>query len=250
MNLAETQHRFADHLLHRETDLSALNVSGPFAPEQLLQLYRNNFYISLTEYLQACYPVALALVGEEFFAQLAKAFIRLQPLEEASLERYGSRFPAFVAACEQARQVPYLADIVQLEWLLETAKACTDQAPFPFEALSRLTPEQQSLLAFDLADGIGLIESDFPIFSIWQGVSSGNLDTIDMSHAEQLLVRPTQPGAAELISISPQHYRLLEGCRTGTALTAMELPDDFQQQLEAWISQGIINNYHLVQPES
>lgn len=249
MNLAESQNRFARHLLYRNTDIDTLNVSGPFAAEQLLQLYRNNFYISLTEYLQACFPVTLALVGVEFFAQLSKAFIQRHPLEEASFGRYGRLFPEFVVDCEQTQSLPYLADVVQLEWSMEASKACTHRQFFPFESLARLTTGQQACLVFDLAEGVELISSHFPVFSIWQGATNGDLDQINMDNAEQAVIYPAQPGEAKVISLLAQPFQLLTAFRAGTALSDLELPGDFQAHLSAWISQGIVNNYHLIQSE-
>ena len=50
--------------------------------DRRLQVYRNNTIISLTEALKATYPVVAALVGEQFFAHAAKAFIAAHPPRE------------------------------------------------------------------------------------------------------------------------------------------------------------------------
>ncbi len=63
MSLMQIQHEFTELLKHTEQSPASLNITGPASAPALLQLYRNNFYLSLQEYLSTCFPVTLALVG-------------------------------------------------------------------------------------------------------------------------------------------------------------------------------------------
>ena len=137
MNLSEVQNLFSHQLLEPNLELSSelkrLEMSGPFPTEQLLQLYRNNFYISLSEYLEACFPAVLALVGEEFFRQLSKHFIQKIPLTEAPLEKYGANFSSFISTYPATLELPYLAEMARLEWYLEQAKTNFQLKHFHFK---------------------------------------------------------------------------------------------------------------------
>jgi hypothetical protein len=61
-----------------------------------LCIYRNNTFASLTEALQACYPVVERLVGAGFFAYAANRYIRSHPSTLEDLQEFGSEFPEFL----------------------------------------------------------------------------------------------------------------------------------------------------------
>ncbi|OMH25855.1 DNA-binding domain-containing protein [Motiliproteus sp. MSK22-1] len=258
MNLSEVQSLFCHQLLGSNLRLSAelksLEISGPFPAEQLLQLYRNNFYISLCDYLEACFPTVSALVGEEFFRQLSKKFIQQTPLTEAPLAHYGTGFSSFISTYTPTAELPYLAEMATLEWYLENAKTSFHTELFPFKALAELAEAQQSDIRFLLTPGVSIIDAQSPVFSIWKAIHSDNpehneLEQMDMSQKEQILIYPTSPSTgrpgAELTLISNDHYQLIRAFKAGTALSDLVLAADFQQQLSHWISLGVINNFSL-----
>ena len=62
-----------------------------------------------------------ALVGEDFFRTMARAYVaRTLPMQPV-LAEYGVDFPAFVADHAPARGLAYLPDIARLDWALNAA---------------------------------------------------------------------------------------------------------------------------------
>lgn len=245
MKLAELQREFTQHLLHNSADLEKLNITGPFAVEQLLGLYRNNFYISCSDYLNNCFPSVAALVGEEFFAQLAKAFIMQQPLTCASIEAFGSKFAAFIRDCEQTQSLPYLEAIAELDWGFDKVKSVTEITDFPFQQLQQLTEEQQLKIQFQLTPQTLLINSKLPVLKIWLGIHSGNLDDIDMQQGEYVILHPDREQGAKYYTISEQQFTFLSAVAKGESLATLATLNDFQQQLNHFISHAVINNFIL-----
>jgi hypothetical protein len=239
------QQRFSQYLLHQDIDLSALEITGPFTVPQLMSLYRNNFYISLSEYLLNCFPTVEALVGEAFFSQLAKAFILKCPLECASVEFYGAGFSEFIAGCEQAYSVPYLADIAQLDWAFDQAKSVVVFDDFPFAQLQLLNEHQQLRLYFQLQPKLKLMASNFPALSIWQGVKKGNLDNIDMQEAEFVMIKPDAQIGAQCSKISIQEFDFLNQVQQKTCLQQLANIAGFQPLLNQFISNNVIKNFIL-----
>src|SRR6266542_3456863 len=70
------------------------------------------------EALATTFPTVQALVGEDFFRMLARAFVGQSPPNQPVLAEYGAGFPAFIAGHDAARDLPYLADIARLDWAL------------------------------------------------------------------------------------------------------------------------------------
>src|SRR5689334_21117181 len=93
LSLRERQRGFAAALL------------GTAAVPGGLQVYRNNVFASLTEALAAVYPVVKRLVGEPFFNQLARRFIRRHPSRSGNLHDFGAELPAFIATLAETRAV-------------------------------------------------------------------------------------------------------------------------------------------------
>ncbi|MGB1239462.1 MAG: putative DNA-binding domain-containing protein [Pseudomonadales bacterium] len=245
MRLAELQSVFADQLLGKCADVDALDASGPFPLDQLLQVYRNNFTLSLSDYLQACFPVTEALVGEAFFAQLAKAYVREVPLEQPSIESYGAQFSWFIAQCPQTRELEYLADIAALEWSVDRAKQTLELSGFPFAQLESLNAQQQEQLCFTLHPSVSMISSANPIVSIWQGVSKNELEGIDMSQSETALIFVDADMQVQLQSVSATQGQFLSAVKQGQLIGQLAEISDMQHHLGHYIGLGVINNFCL-----
>ncbi|WDV29496.1 DNA-binding domain-containing protein [Aeromonas caviae] len=90
--LASLQRAFASGLLGQDDAILGHIQPGRFAPDALLQIYRNNFILGLTEVLASSYPAVRAMVGETFFEAAARGFVLAAPLEEGSVMDYGEGF--------------------------------------------------------------------------------------------------------------------------------------------------------------
>lgn len=250
MTLTQIQSDFSQQLVNPQgsaaTQQFTSQLTGPFSAENLLQLYRNNFYISLSEYLEACFPTLVALVGEEFFQQLGKQFIKDHPLSEGSLEQYGAALADYIQNCPQTQELPYLVDICQLEWLLEQAKSYIPYTTFPFAELSQLSEPDQARVCLKLAPKVSIIQSVFPVFSIWQGVQRRELDDIDMAKEESVLIIPSQElEGAEVMLLSAEQTNILLALQTNQPIASLEIDSEIQQQLNLWITRGVISDFNL-----
>lgn len=167
--LHELQSEFAAALFDRAHALPA-DVTSRWVrhPTRRFNVYRNNVFGSLTDLLQAYFPVVTRLVGEEFFRAMARAFMADDPPQSPILSRYGARFPAFIQGFAPARDLPYLADVSRLEWLQQRAYHARDQAPLTAEELGTVPAEQVRDVTFELHPSVGVLVSRFPVISIWQ----------------------------------------------------------------------------------
>ena len=79
-----------------------------------LALYRGNVSAAWEKALANAYPVVRALVGNEFFGGLARAYGRAHPSVSGDLNHFGARFAEFIDGFEHARSLPYLGDVAAL----------------------------------------------------------------------------------------------------------------------------------------
>lgn len=129
------------------------------------QVYQANGHAMAQAGLGAAFPVLAQLMGEESFAQLARAFWHTSPPLRGDIGQWGAALSAFVAASAQLADEPYLADVAQVEWALHVAGNAADREADP-ASLALLTQADPDHLGLVLAPGCCCLVSPWPVVSI------------------------------------------------------------------------------------
>ena len=129
-------------------------------------VYRNNVLHALIEALGAAYPAIQRLVGDEFFAAVAREFIKQERERPMSLALYGAGFSEFLRSFPPAQQLAYLADVAALERSWLEALHGADAAALEAESLQ--TVEDLTTLSFAAHPCTRLVVSEHPIVAIWR----------------------------------------------------------------------------------
>jgi hypothetical protein len=132
-----------------------------------LALYRGNLHALWNKSLGNTFPIVRALVGEEFFAALARAYGRVHPSVSGDLNTFGARFAEFVGSFEHTRSLRYLGDVATLEWAVHCARHAADASALPRERVAAISPHDLLRSRFRVQPALRWIESRFPIASIW-----------------------------------------------------------------------------------
>ncbi len=136
-------------------------------------VYRNNVAVGLIGAIEARYPVARRLVGEEFFRAMARAFVAEQKPRSPVMIHYGADFPDFVARFEPARQIAYLADVARLENAWVEAYHAAEAPAFALDALGAIDPGEFAALRFSAHPAARLLRFSHPAASIWAAHQGG-----------------------------------------------------------------------------
>ena len=165
---------FVAALLEPEAPVPAgvVDPQGRIAPKRFA-VYRNNVTVSLIEALRATFPAVVALVGEAFFDDMARRFVRRTPPNSPLLFTYGRDFPDHVASYEPAASLPFLADVARLDRAWLDAYHAADATPFVPEALGGCDEPALMTARFAALPATRLIASDFPVVTIWQAAREG-----------------------------------------------------------------------------
>jgi uncharacterized protein len=248
--LERLQSDFAAALLdpgHAAGLLAALANADPRLLDRLA-LYRGNVTAAREKALANAYPVVRALVGEEFFAGLARAYGHAHPSRSGDLNVFGERFAAFVAAFEHARSLPYLADVAALEWSVHRAHYAADADPLARDRLGTLAADRLLGTRFSLHPACAWIGSAFPVASIWRAHQPGATVALPDSVERRefaLVVRPRwrvdvlASSAGEIAALEQLRQGADMGCAIGAALDA-EPRFDFARTLVRWIDHSIV----------
>jgi hypothetical protein len=189
-------------------------------PARRLRIYRNNSLISLTEALEATFPVVCRLVGKGFFGGAAEAFIKTQPPSEPRLSAYGAGFGDFLAAYPPAAALVYLPDVARLEWAVNAARHAPDAQPLATADLTALLPERQTAFAPRLHPASRLVVSPWPIERIWRANQpDGDPDIrIDLDEGGCRLLVYRCGFEAAIATLSPGEHALLSAFVEGVDL--------------------------------
>jgi hypothetical protein len=171
MRGAELQSAFARAVLDAgETVPGLLAPKAGGTPARRFAVYRNNVYTSLVDALANRFPIAMRLVGDEFFRAMARAYVETDPPRSPVLLRYGEGFAAFVANFPPVAPVPYLADVMRLEWAWHAGYHAADAEPLPLAAL-KAAAEDAAEARLTLHPSLHVVRSPYPVVTVWQVAS-------------------------------------------------------------------------------
>ena len=165
--LAAQQQRLLDALMAWPAGdaikIVADNVQDPGA--RGLKVYQANSHALAHSALQAAYPVVAQLVGDESFADLARALWHAQSPLRGDVACWGEGLAEFLQTSAQLQDEPYLPDVARVEWALHQCAGVPDAAP-DLTTLALLTTHEPERLQLLLAPGCVVLRSRWPVASI------------------------------------------------------------------------------------
>ncbi|MGK5044804.1 MNIO family bufferin maturase [Janthinobacterium sp. GB4P2] len=248
--LVAGQQVFATALLDT---MAALPSFAGEAVAQRFSLYRGNLSATWRRTLAHAYPVVLALVGEDFFAGLARAYGRQYPSDSADLNRFGTSFADFLAAFPPVVELPYLPDMARLEWAVHLAHYASDAQALAPESLAALHPDQLEARRLTLHPACALLASNWQVAALWQVHQEGDGQSEgqgrfpqDMQVASWALVCRPRWKAQVLVVDAAAHAALLalqQGQTFGAALDVVFERDpafDLAAHLRQWLAHAVL----------
>ncbi|MFO1274391.1 MAG: DNA-binding domain-containing protein [Rubrivivax sp.] len=213
-------------------------------PGARFDVHRNNVVVSLVAALADTFPVVRALVGEHFFAAMARHFVRRHPPCSPVLADYGSALPGFIGAYAPAASLPYLGDLAALEYARVQAFHAADAPPLtPAELGARLQrPLELARSEWALHPSLQIVASAHPIVDLWAAHQGhGALEAVDLLRAQTALVG-REGDEVLVLGVEPASAAFVQALQRGQALgaavaRAAELHSDEALDLAATLAQ-------------
>ena len=171
--LKTLQNRFLRALKHDDAALQPhLRPLPRLSPAEQISIYRNNADNARIHALQECYPVCVKILGERYFRQLAKAFLRAHPSKHPDLNRYGAKMPSFIEELAHTREelndFAYLPDLARLEYLRHRCYYREDDAHTDYALLQKACGEAGRQPRLAVNHTVAVMSSTFPVYEIWR----------------------------------------------------------------------------------
>jgi hypothetical protein len=240
-SLRELQHSFAAAL--RRPGAPAVAVRGHF------DVYRHNSEAVFRGVLEMSFPVVHRRVGDDYFRQLAHHFRERHPSRSGDLHWVGEGFPGFLAEHLGGTDYAWLADLAALEWAREAASIIDPAPALGAECLAGFAADELERLRFVLQPGLRLIESAYPIFTVWMSNQAETASPVDQSLGSQYVaVLPCAEGA-HVLSLSGSLHLFLKAlgeASLGDAMAAAHLSEaDLLEALRLLFAEGLVCDVRL-----
>jgi hypothetical protein len=173
------------------------------ASSNRFDVYRNNVVLGLINALGTRYPVVRRLLWDEAFNAIARLFISASPPRSPVLHEYGQDFPDFVREFGSVASCDYVADVAELESARVRAYHSVDAEPLTRAAFAALEPGEFVSMRVHLHPSVTLLNSNFPIVTVWESQQAGNDGYVrEWKKETALIARP---------SLDVEVWRLPEG---------------------------------------
>ena len=176
--------------------LADMIAGGGLTPEQRVQVHQNNYRQTLTGALLSLFPLAQIFVGEAFMKGALARYIAAEPPTVPVLARYGRGVASFLDDFPPIAQVPYIPDIVRLEWAIHELQV-TPEAAVAAEGIGkpRLSPNAR------------LVDSDYPVLNLWMA-GTGQLapEAVNLKSGGQCAAVLLQGGEVRIMALD-KHER-------------------------------------------
>jgi hypothetical protein len=252
IHLADAQKQFFDALADTAAEPQALPMfkGDPALVAQRFALYRGNLSASWDKTLSAAYPVLKALVGEEFFGGLTRAYGKAYPSQMGDINQFGAHFPDFLMTFPHVAEYPYFPDMARLEWALHRAHYADNAPAFNPAEVAQLAPEQLDQARLLLHPAAVLFASDWAVAELWQahlpnddnGEYGFPAEMAQKNHA--VIARPQWKTV--VLPLQPAAYAALDALQNGQTLgvaldAALEIDAgfDFGFHLQQWLEHAI-----------
>ena len=216
-------------------------------------VYRNNVVRGLIDALREMYPVALRIVGVDFFEAMARAYVALDPPRSPILLEYGARFAHFIDGFEPVSSLPYLSDVCRIERAWLEAYHASEALPLDPSKLGAIQTSEILSLRLELHPSVRLIRSRFPALTIWRTNIHGSTPIrvdLEAGGEDVLIGRPYSE--VEIRSISGAAFNFVQAiANQATILEAADIALDsdpefsISEGLEALIRTDLVVNYRI-----
>ena len=254
--LLEVQTAMRCSLLGSGDAAVAPTLGDALTPADRLSVYRNTSRTALTNALRLNFPAVQRLVGKDFFAAAADAFITREPPHTAWLELYGEEFPEFLQCFEPATGLIYLPDVARLERAVGRALHAVDAKPLEYSQLLHIEASVQGRVRFIPHPSVSLVFSRYPVDAIWRAVLARDdvtLASIDLTGGAVRLLVERRAGEIEVARMDERQWKFAEALFTGHSLSAaLAVADhpDATTWLAAHLAAGHFSDFTLSDSEN
>ena len=259
--LQSLQRRFLDYLRNADTAIEA-DVSGASDEERArrLSIYYNAYRVRLRTSIETDHPVLGLYLGDEWFDEMASAYIDACPSAQTSLRYFSDQLPVFLQEKKPYAENGVLSDLATFERLLMTVFDAADATRCDSECLLTLLPQDWPDFSLAFHPSVHRFVTNWNTVEIWQAIKAERVPPEALQGANRSwLVWRNRERLTEFRSLPPDEYAMIEKAFAGenfaklceTLLSSHAEADVAPRALSLlrrWFDDGLILSRELVRP--
>lgn len=137
------------------------------ATGERIAIYQRMYFWRLLDVLREDHPRTAAVLGDEAFREVGRAYLAAHPSEHPSVAHVGRALAGFVASQCPASAPPWTADLARLEWTRREVFDAPDAPALGMDALRALAPEAWPATRFGLVPALARLVVGWPVQRVW-----------------------------------------------------------------------------------
>lgn len=183
--------------------------------DALVAVYRNTSVLGAVAAIFDNFRTVQSIVGPEAMQAIAGRFVDAYPPCSPVLAAYGEEFPGWLAQQPIAGELPYLADVAQIDRLWVESHLAADAPEFGLEDLIRLTAEEWSRCRVTLHPATRIGWFALPAPSVWVAHLGAEFEEIAPEWRPEGILIARRSGAVAGWVVDACGHRILDGLRRG-----------------------------------
>ena len=176
MNLLGLQTVFQDYLLSpaKTTILTQVAGTAKIGAETRLGIYAEAYRLRLIEALDTDFPVLHALLGDDEFDRMARAYIDAYPSRHFSVRWFGQHLSDFLRAALPYCEHPALGETAAFEWTMTLAFDATDDPLVALDDMAVVPAASWPGLRFTPHASLHRLDLRWNVPAVWKAHSAGD----------------------------------------------------------------------------
>lgn len=151
--------------------VQTIQTQRPLEPHERLDIYAQMYCARLLDALMEDFPRVAALVGEDQFRNLGRAYLRHYPSTQPSLKYLGIHFAEFLATQAADTILPFLCDLARLERARVDVFDAPDSEALRLEYLQNIPAEAWATIRFQVIPALATLTCAWPVQQVWKDES-------------------------------------------------------------------------------
>lgn len=235
-NLANLQNDLIDNIYDEKKSsiLKSIKV-GKISKKNLLDIYRNNLYTTLTNALKITYPEIYKFLKEKKFTKFCQEFIKENRSQSGNLDEYGEVFANFLAI----KNENFLSDLARFEWFKHLSYLVKDTKKIDIKKLQKLDSKNLFDVKFKLSPSCFLLFSNYNILSAKKQNKPLKRISYFVVYRENLEVFAEK--------IFKNEFYFLKGVKENLSLYEIyeKYEVDIQKPLQKYLLNGVLMSFNL-----
>lgn len=175
MKLLSLQTEFQNHLIRPERTAILKHIAGTAQAdaETRLGIYAEAYRLRLIEALDTDFPVLHALLGDDEFERMARAYIDAHPSRHFSIRWFGQHLSDFLRATAPYREHPAVGEMAAFEWTMTLAFDAADDPLLALDAMAAVLPASWPDLRFTPHASLHRLDLSWNVPAVWKAHAAG-----------------------------------------------------------------------------